>query len=139
MSDVTTPSGPPAVEGAEERAVDEVLAQELVERARTEGVELVRPGGLLTGLTKTVLETALGAELDQHLGYSKHAVEGRNSGDSRNGTRSKTVLRRCGTCVGSTEDVIEAADAVAAEEQAIEAWKALRPDLTFAPFLTTPA
>jgi transposase-like protein len=96
MSDVTTPSGPPAVEGAEERAVDEVLAQELVERARTEGVELVGPGGLLTGLTKTVLETALGAELDEHLGYSKHAVEGRNSGNSRNGTRSKTVLTEVG-------------------------------------------
>ena len=68
----------------------------LVERARTEGVELVGPGGLLTGLTKTVLETALGAELDEHLGYSKHAVEGRNSGNSRNGTRSKTVLTEVG-------------------------------------------
>jgi hypothetical protein len=36
-------------------AIDqEQLARELVERARTEGVELVGPGGLLTGLTKTV-------------------------------------------------------------------------------------
>ncbi len=60
------------------RTVDEALAQELVERARSEGVELVGPGGLLTGLTKTVLETALEAELDEHLGYPKHAVEGRN-------------------------------------------------------------
>ena len=55
----------------------ETLAQEFVERARREGVELVGPGGLLTGLTKTVLETALEAELDEHLGYPKHAVEGR--------------------------------------------------------------
>jgi hypothetical protein len=35
------------------------LAQELVEQARVEGVELVGAGGLLTRLTKSVLETAL--------------------------------------------------------------------------------
>jgi hypothetical protein len=38
------------------------LAQQLVEKARADGVDLVGPGGLLTGLTKTVLETALEAE-----------------------------------------------------------------------------
>lgn len=37
------------------------LAQQLMERARAEGVDLVGPGGLLAGLTKTVLETALEA------------------------------------------------------------------------------
>jgi hypothetical protein len=40
-------------------AADEQLAKELVERARSEGAALVGPGGLLTGLTKTALETAL--------------------------------------------------------------------------------
>jgi putative transposase len=75
---------------------DETLAQELVERARSEGVDLVGPGGLLTDLTKTVLETALEAELDDHLGYPKHAVEGRDKGNSRNGVRSKTVLTEIG-------------------------------------------
>ena len=34
--------------------------------------------------------------MDEHLGYSKHAVEGRNHGNSRNGTRSKTVLTEIG-------------------------------------------
>jgi putative transposase len=96
MSDLTTPVDSSAVAESAERTVDETLAQELVERARTEGVELVGPGGLLTGLTKTVLETALEAELDEHLGYPKHAVEGRNSGNSRNGTRAKTVLTEVG-------------------------------------------
>jgi hypothetical protein len=61
---------------AEGRTVEESLAQELVEQARTEGVELVGPDGLLTGLTKTALETALEAELGEHLGYPKHSVEG---------------------------------------------------------------
>src|SRR5206468_4934956 len=96
MSDVATPNEPSAVAGAAARTVDETVAQELVERARSEGVELVGPGGLLTGLTKTVLETALEAELDEHLGYPKHAVEGRNTGNSRNGSRSKTVLTEVG-------------------------------------------
>jgi hypothetical protein len=45
----------------------QALAQELVQLARTEGVELVGSGGLLTGLTKMVLETALDAELTEHL------------------------------------------------------------------------
>lgn len=96
MSDLTTPVDSSAGAESPELPVDETLAQELVERARSEGVELVGPGGLLTGLTKTVLETALEAELDEHLGYPKHAVAGRGTGNSRNGTRSKTVLTEVG-------------------------------------------
>lgn len=34
--------------------------------------------------------------MDDHLGYPKHAVEGRDKGNSRNGTRSKTVLIEVG-------------------------------------------
>jgi len=89
VSDETTP----AVESA---AGSVELAEELVARARAEGVELVGPGGLLTDLTKTVLETALEVEMEDHLGYAKHAVEGRDRGNSRNGTRSKTVLTEVG-------------------------------------------
>jgi len=51
-------------------AVDESIARELVGRAREEGVSLVGPGGLLTDLTKSVLETALEAAMDDHLGYA---------------------------------------------------------------------
>lgn len=72
------------------------LAQQLLDAARTDGVELIGPGGLLTGLTKTVLETALQAEMSEHLGYDKHDAQGRNGGNSRNGTRAKTVLTEIG-------------------------------------------
>ncbi len=72
------------------------FAQQLVDRSRTEGVDLIGPGGLLTGLTKTVLETALEEEISEHLGYDKHEVAGRNGDNSRNGTRSKTVLTEIG-------------------------------------------
>jgi transposase-like protein len=58
--------------------------------------ELVGPGGLLTGLTKSVLETALGEEMSAHLGYDKHDPVGRNGGNSRNGTRAETVLTEIG-------------------------------------------
>jgi putative transposase len=72
------------------------LAKELVERARAEGVQLVGEGGLLTGLTKSVLETALDAEMSEHVGYDKHDPVGRNGGNSRNGYRTKTVLTEIG-------------------------------------------
>lgn len=72
------------------------IARELMERAKAEGVNLVGPGGLLSGLTKTVIETALEAELTEDLGYEPHDPAGRNSGNSRNGTRSKTVLTEVG-------------------------------------------
>lgn len=67
-----------------------------MEQVRAQGVELVGRGGLLTGLMKSVFETALEAEMTEHLGYDKHDPMGRNGGDSRNGTRTKTVLTEIG-------------------------------------------
>ena len=72
------------------------LAEELVARARADGVQLIGEGGLLTGLTKSVLECALEEEISDHLGYDKHDPAGRNGGDSRNGCREKTVLTEIG-------------------------------------------
>ena len=72
------------------------LAEQLVEQAGAEGSKLVGPDGLLAGLTKNVLETALEAEMSEHLGYDKHEAAGRNGENSRNGTRSKTVLTEIG-------------------------------------------
>jgi transposase-like protein len=45
---------------------------------------------------KNVLETALDAEMAEHLGYEMHDPAGRNSGNSRNGMRAKTVLTEIG-------------------------------------------
>jgi transposase-like protein len=72
------------------------LATELVARADAEGVSLVGPGGLLAGLTKSVLESALEAEMSEHLGYEPHDPAGHRSGNSRNGTRAKTVITEIG-------------------------------------------
>ena len=42
-------------------------------------------------LTKMTIETALEAEMDEHLGYVKHDPAGNGSGNSRNGTSRKRV------------------------------------------------
>jgi putative transposase len=96
MSDKITDMPREIVEGRNGREEQQRLALELVEKARAEGLELVGPGGLLTGLTRTVLETALEGEISEHLGYDKHDPAGRNGGNSRNGHRSKTVLTDLG-------------------------------------------
>ena len=70
----------------------------MVRQAREAGVTLTGPGGLLKAMTKTVIETALDEELSEHLGYDRHDPSGYGSGNSRNGTRAKTVLTdACGS------------------------------------------
>lgn len=85
-SEPTTTSASTATTDGDE--LDRV-ADRLVEQARTDGVALTGPGGLLGGLTKKVLETALAAELTDHLGY-EHG-DPRPGGNARNGTTPKTV------------------------------------------------
>lgn len=73
---------------------EQQLAEQLLKQAKEQGVDLLGPEGLLNGLTKRVLETALEAEMTEHLGHEKHQQpEGTNI---RNGTRSKTVLTEIG-------------------------------------------
>lgn len=89
-----------AAEGVAEVATDSGLDDdrigELVDRARAEGVSLTGPGGLLGELTKRVLESALEGEMEDHLGYARHDSAGRGSGNSRNGSRAKTVITEAG-------------------------------------------
>ncbi|RPF30251.1 transposase-like protein [Streptomyces sp. Ag109_G2-6] len=78
------------------KAVDDRLIDELVSRAQAEGLQLTGEGGLLQQLTKRLLESALEGEITDHLGYDKHDPAGKNGGNSRNGTRAKTVLTDVG-------------------------------------------
>lgn len=59
--------------------------------------DVLGENGLLKQLTKAVLERALKAELSHHLGYEKHSLEGKNSGNSRNGKSKKTLKGDFGT------------------------------------------
>jgi putative transposase len=67
------------------------LAESLVAAACSQGVQLTGPGGLLTGLTRQVLETALQVEMADHLGYDRGDRAGHGTGNSRNGTTAKTL------------------------------------------------
>ena len=59
-------------------AAELATIENLVRQARDQGVALTGPDGLLKALTKTVIEAALEEEMAEHLGYDKHAPEGRN-------------------------------------------------------------
>ena len=54
--------------------------------------ELAGKNGLLKKLTSRFYSKALDAEMDEHLGYKKNDNAGDNSGNSRNGYTTKTVI-----------------------------------------------
>lgn len=79
---------------------NEVLDELLKGCAKPEDV--IGEQGLLKQLTKRLLERAMQGELTHHLGYEKHAPVGRGTGNSRNGTTSKTVKGDFGEIVVET-------------------------------------
>jgi putative transposase len=88
-------SGPP------EEVVDRLaglLPREELERA-LEGLEpdqMTGPGGLVSQLAGRVIETALGAELTEHLGYPPGEAAPGGAGNHRNGSTGKTVQTELG-------------------------------------------
>jgi putative transposase len=83
-----------------EPSAEAQVAEELVRRAREQGLSLTGPDGLLKQLTKTVLETALNQEMTEHLGHEKHGPVASETGNVRNGSRAKTVLTEATGQVG---------------------------------------
>src|ERR1700733_13246640 len=94
MSGVDEPDDAIPAAGAD--GIDEQLINQLIDRAKAGGLQLTGEGGVLQQLTKRLLESALDGEITDHLGYDKHARAGRNTGNSRNGARAKTVLTDVG-------------------------------------------
>src|SRR5690606_21582813 len=68
----------------------------IIERAQAEGLQLTGKEGLLGGMIKNAVGSAMNAEMTAHLGYEKYAVAGRGSGNSRNGTTTSTVHTTAG-------------------------------------------
>lgn len=58
--------------------------------------DVLGENGILKQLTKAVVERALETEMTAHLGYSKHAPEGRDGGNSRNGKSRKRLTTDLG-------------------------------------------
>ena len=59
--------------------------------------DLCGKNGLLQRLLGNMVEQMLEKEMDEHIGYEKHATSGNNSGNSRNGKNSKTVQTSYGS------------------------------------------
>jgi transposase-like protein len=67
----------------------DALVDQLLEGEQPENI--LSEGGLVQELKKRLVERALEGEMTDHLGYEKHAAEGRDHGNSRNGKTSKRV------------------------------------------------
>src|SRR5436305_3886045 len=70
--------------------VDELLAGAVTEE------EIVGPGGLLSQLTKRLVERAMEVELTDHLGYEPHQEPPGGAGNTRNGGTPKTLVTEHG-------------------------------------------
>jgi putative transposase len=88
---------PPRPELAEEvkALLPDGLIDELLAGARTQE-EIAGPGGLLSQLTKRLVERAMEVELTDHLGYEPHQEPAGGAGNTRNGVMSKTLITEQG-------------------------------------------
>jgi putative transposase len=66
------------------------LIDELIKDCKTQA-DIFGEGGLVKQFVKALVERSLKAELTDHLGYEKHEIKGKNTGNSRNGVSTKTV------------------------------------------------
>lgn len=71
-------------------AITDDMLDDIIGTSKTQE-DVFGRGGLLNELSKRLLERMLEGEMTHHLGYEKHAIEGHNSGNSRNGKTTKTV------------------------------------------------
>src|SRR3984885_8128357 len=73
---------------------DEVIDELLADVGTEE--EIAGPGGLLSQLTKRLVERAMEVELTDHLGYEPHQEPPGGTGNTRNGSTSKTLITESG-------------------------------------------
>ena len=70
----------------------EALKKMLIAQLRARGgTSFFDPKSVIQNLVKQTFEAFLELEMEEHLGYARHAPEGRGSGNSRNGTTAKAV------------------------------------------------
>jgi putative transposase len=77
-------------------AIRDEMLDELLGSAKTQD-DLFGKDGIVKQISKRFMERLLEMEMTNHLGYMKHAIEGNNSGNSRNGKTKKVVKTNNGT------------------------------------------
>jgi putative transposase len=101
----TKPAGEPpaAAEDVVDRLAGLLPAEELQDALKgLEPEEITGPGGFLSRLAGRVIETALGAELTEHLGYPPGQAPPDGVGNHRNGSTPKTVQSELGPVAVNT-------------------------------------
>lgn len=101
MDDTTTgPGAGEEVQGEDRLSPASGIPPELLDglmaEVRAGGLSLLGDEGVLSQLTKALLERALDEELTEHLGYERGDPAGRGTGNSRNGTTPKRLLTEVG-------------------------------------------
>jgi putative transposase len=79
--------------------VKELLPNELIDQLMVgakSGEEITGQGGLLSQLTKRLVERAMEVELTDHLGYELHTEPPGGAGNTRNGSTPKTLITEHG-------------------------------------------
>ncbi len=77
------------VKTEQEKAFDQ--AMDIIIKSGADLSTMFKEGGLLKQLTKNLVERALEAELDSHLGYDKYERQSEQN-NSRNGTSTKSLI-----------------------------------------------
>ena len=77
------------------RKLPDDVVDELLAGAKTEE-EIVGPGGLLSQLTKRLVERALEVEITDHLGYERHQEPPGGTANTRNGSTAKRLVTEHG-------------------------------------------
>src|SRR5215469_9130267 len=96
LSDMVLTAEDAAAKRLADRVSDEAVDR-MIADAQEAGMSLLDgPDGLIGQLTARVIERALAAEMDDHLGYVKGDPAGNGSGNSRNGHYGKTVTTTAG-------------------------------------------
>ena len=75
---------------ASKKSKQDALIDELLKDCKSSD-DILGKHGLVKQLTKRLVEKTLEAELTDHLGYEPNALQGRGSGNNRNGKSKKTV------------------------------------------------
>jgi transposase-like protein len=82
------------VRSADEEILDSLLGR--IDFANLTAEQIIGKNGLVSSLTKRIIEIAMDGEMTEHLGYGKYDSSGRGTGNSRNGSSSKTLLTEAG-------------------------------------------
>jgi hypothetical protein len=86
--------------------------------------EITGPGGLVSQLAGRVIETALGSELTEHLGYPPGQAPPGGAGNHRNGHMAKTVQTELGPVAVRTPRDREARSSRGWSASARPGWRA---------------